>query len=910
MLLQLRELYLSGNTINGTMPIELGMLSQLSFLYLSNNAIHGTVPKELGMLSQLQHLYLNDNNLDGVLPIEVGNLNSLTKLDLSRNNLNSSLIHLGNSTSYSYLNASHNALTSFPFGEGWKNLETFDLSNNEIHQDISIDLAGLASIKELFLSRNYFYGSIPNEISSLIHMEILHLDFNNLTGIIPDDILSLVRLRELKLSHSRQEVQCFKGAGGCDVDVIDYTGGSICCYGDNDEKICSTETGIEIENNNFCLTPGLRGTIPAGFANTPYLQVLDLSNNFLTGDIPPEIGGLLRLRMLDLTNNTLTGSIPSVLGALVSAAIRVHGNDMIRGKNKNDMIAPLSLCSNVPEFDLFNDTTWCPPERNALRTFYNEAKGEEWINATGWVDEFNSHCEWRGVECNNAGKIVTLLLNNSGLSGKISDSIGNLTSLETIDLRDNNLKGSITRRIGNLLNLSSFLVSYNEITGVIPDEVADLSKLKLFHGHGNRLHGTVPPLSMKGQTKSSFIADCGSPSDFDSPLDCPDCTMCCNSYQQCDVTTATKRFGVWAGVVMGLVFGFLCLVLLASLLQRKGLYQCFSLKSDAYDTVGKDSVYCFFLSNSITAWVLTIVVIVAQVICFSVYINGATLDFDSDKDWVYQYVCPRDNPACRITSDVGGLGWIFFAIFLAVHLLSDAVHGLKLVWSAPRYGLSWKTCQCLFGGLCLCSISALALYSSVVYNVAISRSNLELIFNTVILLFVNDLDEKMYSCLETIRPKWMKMTCDNIKTTFSNNSDSGEEIDGEEIKGAILEHRGRIVELEEGIEVYKVNVTTLEDELNTLKESIVLQREEYNKLFEIVQMIYQCSNTFTSHEVEEKIRQAKNFMKQPVGKEKTNKNISDPARGINKEAETCTEKLNKDHPPKRTKSKRSRNRRM
>eukprot|EP00957_Ditylum_brightwellii_P001735 133878-Ditylum_brightwellii.AAC.1 len=207
---------------------------------------------------------------------------------------------------------------------------------------MSVNLADLISIKELFLSNNSFYGSIPNTISSLNHMEILHLDHNHLTG--------------------------------------------------------------------------LRGPIPAGFTNTPYLQVLDLSNNFLTGNIPPEIGGLFRLEMLDLTNNTLTGSIPSVLGALASAAVLVQGNGMIRGPTKNETIAPLSLCSNVPKFDLSGDSIWCPPERNVLRAFYNDAKGQEWTISTGWVDEFNNHCEWYGVECNEVGKIVELSLNNSGLS--------------------------------------------------------------------------------------------------------------------------------------------------------------------------------------------------------------------------------------------------------------------------------------------------------------------------------------------------------------------------------------------------------------------------------------------------------------------------------------------------------------
>eukprot|EP00957_Ditylum_brightwellii_P141541 10782996-Ditylum_brightwellii.AAC.1 len=164
-------------------------------------------------------------------------------------------------------------------------------------------------------------------------MEKLHLDNNRLIGTIPDDVLSLVRLRELKLSHNRQETQCFEALTECGAQP--YQGGVLCCGGDNGEQVCADGLGVEIVDPiYYCLTPGLHGTIPAGFTNTPYLQVLDLSSTLLKGNIPPEIGGLSRLEILDLSNSALTGSIPSSLGALTDAVVLVRGNDMIRGQNK------------------------------------------------------------------------------------------------------------------------------------------------------------------------------------------------------------------------------------------------------------------------------------------------------------------------------------------------------------------------------------------------------------------------------------------------------------------------------------------------------------------------------------------------------------------------------------------------
>eukprot|EP00957_Ditylum_brightwellii_P194482 14812542-Ditylum_brightwellii.AAC.1 len=221
-----------------------------------------------------------------------------------------------------------------------------------------------------------------------------------------------MRLRELKLFHNGQGRQCFNGYFGCDASITWYDGGDLCCNVNNSERFCSDEAGIEMKDLNICLNPALRRTIPAEFGNTPYMENVEMSYNLLTGNIPPEIGVLLCFKILDLANNSLTGSISSALGSLVNAAVLVQGNDMITGQNKDDKIALPSLCSNVCGFDVSNDPTRCPPECKMLRKFYDEAKGKEWANSTGWTDMFNNHCDWYGVECTRKGEVVSLMLGN------------------------------------------------------------------------------------------------------------------------------------------------------------------------------------------------------------------------------------------------------------------------------------------------------------------------------------------------------------------------------------------------------------------------------------------------------------------------------------------------------------------
>jgi len=47
--------------------------------------------------------------------------------------------------------------------------------------------------------------------------------------------------------------------------------------------------------------------------------------------------------------------------------------------------------------------------------------------------------------------------------------------------------------------------------------------------------------------------------------------------------------------------------------------------------------------------------------------------------------------------------------------------------------------------------------TSILYNKAICTSNTELLMNSAVLLFLNDLDEKIYSALEKMFPLWLEM---------------------------------------------------------------------------------------------------------------------------------------------------------
>ena len=117
------------------------------------------------------------------------------------------------------------------------------------------------------------------------------------------------------------------------------------------------------------------------------------------------------------------------------------------------------------------------------------------------------------------------------------------------------LQGELPVEISNLENLRVLRLSYNALVGTFPSELGLLEHLRIVHLHSNRIQGNLtirnnesPYLSFyrimhddgsevestelldllkDAFDKAKFISDCGSPSAFDEPVDCPNCTMCC-----------------------------------------------------------------------------------------------------------------------------------------------------------------------------------------------------------------------------------------------------------------------------------------------------------------------------------------------------------------------------------------------
>ena len=73
----LNYLDVSGNSLTGLIPSELGNLQELTELHLDSNPLAGPIPRELGNLQALTQLWLGDNFLIGLIPSKLGTLQAL-----------------------------------------------------------------------------------------------------------------------------------------------------------------------------------------------------------------------------------------------------------------------------------------------------------------------------------------------------------------------------------------------------------------------------------------------------------------------------------------------------------------------------------------------------------------------------------------------------------------------------------------------------------------------------------------------------------------------------------------------------------------------------------------------------------------------------------------------------------------
>ncbi|MEM9836068.1 MAG: PKD domain-containing protein, partial [Bacteroidota bacterium] len=173
------------------------------------------------------------------------------------------------------------------------------------------------------------------------------------------------------------------------------------------------------------------------------------------------------------------------------------------------LLAPLSVRSAPVDPPVKNPQaamTTCA-ERDILLELYNATNALGWTTSTGWEDGADdptcSYCDWYGITCNAAGRVIGIDLDgapdglNSGgmgnnLFGSLPSSIVGLTELEWLFLKSDPISGQLPNDIGQLSNLRRLALVGLLIDGAIPESMGDLFNLERLQIDLTELSGGIP----------------------------------------------------------------------------------------------------------------------------------------------------------------------------------------------------------------------------------------------------------------------------------------------------------------------------------------------------------------------------------------------------------------------------------
>ncbi|KAH7437081.1 hypothetical protein KP509_05G055400 [Ceratopteris richardii] len=191
------ELRMNNNSLNGSIPPELGSLGKVVHILLDNNKLTGELPAELSNISTLLVLQLDNNHFSGSIPSSYSQFTQLRKLSLRNCNLTGAIPDLSAMSVLRYVDLSSNRLSGQLPSDISQNMIAIELSYNQLDGGIPDALYRLRDLQLLSLRNNLLDGSFNasilehNEFVDSSSVLILDVQENNITAFESGALLSL-----------------------------------------------------------------------------------------------------------------------------------------------------------------------------------------------------------------------------------------------------------------------------------------------------------------------------------------------------------------------------------------------------------------------------------------------------------------------------------------------------------------------------------------------------------------------------------------------------------------------------------------------------------------------------------------------------------------------------------------------
>uniref|UniRef100_A0A7S2UPH9 Leucine-rich repeat-containing N-terminal plant-type domain-containing protein n=1 Tax=Attheya septentrionalis TaxID=420275 RepID=A0A7S2UPH9_9STRA len=281
---ELEYLDLDDNSLTGTIPSELALLTSLGLLSFSQNLLTGSLPTELATLSSLFYFASRTNQHDGVLPQEYSQwAPRLESLELKDNLLlqGSLFDNLGD----------------------FQQLLSLDLEGTDIGGTISTSIGNLKQLWYVALDRTNVRGPIPTQVGTMESLEYFSVYDAYLTGTIPSQLGNCAKLETLDLSYNDKlggpvptELGQLQGLAYFDLEANYF----------NSTLFISSVFLKKVDNSSSVWTS-------TSWPWPPNLTFFSVQNNNITGPLPSSLGALNFLQWLHLDKNEFEGTMPAAL---------------------------------------------------------------------------------------------------------------------------------------------------------------------------------------------------------------------------------------------------------------------------------------------------------------------------------------------------------------------------------------------------------------------------------------------------------------------------------------------------------------------------------------------------------------------------------------------------------------------